>query len=213
LHVCEARHLHIAFDLRGIGIAERTFTHEHRRIIRKELNKGLLGDVRQNVVFDVVPDCEQITSSAAKHAACLGMGAHAIRVKHGPKLTDDEVEASVIERQFLGICRNKPQVSGRQPLCGDVEHGLVEVGRDDLRFGHCRMQGLRYCPCSSGRFQYGLRVEAFGSSCQLFGVRLKDERDHEPVVACRHRPRETQLLVFHRNGPFRSRVVLTSEAQ
>src|SRR5262245_56778419 len=103
-HIGEARVLQLTTDQRGIVIAVRRACQEAWRIVRKDFRQRVRHIVREDIILNTIPYVEQETSSGFEDPLCFTVAQLSIGEEHDPKLTTNEVDGSIFERQRLCIC-------------------------------------------------------------------------------------------------------------
>lgn len=192
--------LKISFDQRRIVIAKRTFAQEKGRSLGEKLDKCLLRRGAELIPVDLVPDRKQIVTLRAQYASRFEMRSDPVGEKHRPKLANDKIEAVAGERKLLSVFQLEMHGVGEIPFPRDIDHGLIEVGRDDLGVGQRLVECFGKDSGSGGCFEDFSRRPLTGTAGEFVRIGLKDERNHQPVVVLRYRAREPKLHPLHECG-------------
>src|SRR5450756_38916 len=110
-------------------IAVRRPCQKAWRIVRKDFRERARHIVREHVLVNAIPYVEQETSSGLEDPLCLTVARLAVGEEHDAKLTTNEIEGSIFERQRLCICfAPTDAIVGDLSRSSVVKHRLVEVG-------------------------------------------------------------------------------------
>ncbi len=123
-------------------IAEGDALIEGGGIVGEQLGDRGSGDFRGKVAVDPVPDHQKIMAAVAQHPARFGIPGDLVGKEHHAELADDEIEAGVLERKVERIGLPERDLGRAHLARSFVEHGLVEVGRDDVGVGKRAVQRL-----------------------------------------------------------------------
>src|SRR5678816_2821795 len=101
-----------------------------------------------------------------------------VGVEHGAELADDEIETVLIKWKFERVRLPKRYVRRRDACGGHVEHGLIEIARNDPCIGQSAGEGIRHDACPRGRLQYVLGRKMCCVLRKYFRVGPKEQRHH-----------------------------------
>jgi hypothetical protein len=163
---------------------------------------------------DPVPDVEEEAPTGLEHAPRFPIALHLVGEEHDPELARHDIECSILERQGERV-RLPP---GDPPIIGlprrrMIQHGLVEVGRQDPRARgkhHGKRAGQH--AGAGGGFQDIVRLDRGHPRREVARIRLEDERNQEAVVDFRDRSREHPVASRQMHLRERGRVYRRSAA-
>ena len=128
-------------------------------IVGKQRRDGGPRRIWNGVEFEPVEADEQVVAVETKHAPRFLMRADLVGVRHHAELADDEVEALIVERQFLCVRRLEGH-AGERSFCAATPNitGFRSVAT--IRFGGWRLvhSAKGYAARSSGWVSDHLRI-------------------------------------------------------
>jgi len=165
-----------------VVIAMRRALDEAGRVGRKDLGQRIEQHPGEFVAGDRIPDIEKIMAAGPKDPSDLAVAFRLVGEEHHAELAGRDIETPVGERQIhrVGLLPSDVDVSGRMGS-GKIEHGLVEVCRDNARALETRRQRARERPCSRRELENLGRPQRRDATGQILGIGAKDQWDEQPL--------------------------------